>query len=164
MSSFVPSAISQSFFELQTPDFAWKFVWTVWTNFDKIFKKQNGRQIAKLSITRSFLELQSPDFAWKFVWTVRTNFDFFLNGRQKTKWPPNHKIEHNSLVSWATESIFCMEVRMDSPNKFWKFFEIQNGRQKQNGCQISKLSITRSFLELQSPDFAWKFVWAAWLF
>ena len=28
-SSFVPSAITRSFFELQTPDFAWKFVWTV---------------------------------------------------------------------------------------------------------------------------------------
>ena len=26
MSSFVPSAITQPFFELQTPDFAWKFV------------------------------------------------------------------------------------------------------------------------------------------
>jgi len=52
----------------------------------------------------------------------------------KTKWPPNHKIEHNSLISWQN-------------------FEKQNGR------QITKLSITRSFLELQSPDFAWKFVW-----
>ena len=28
VSSFVPSAITQPFFELQTPDFAWKFVWT----------------------------------------------------------------------------------------------------------------------------------------
>ena len=28
MSSFVPSAITQPFFELQTPDFAWKFIWT----------------------------------------------------------------------------------------------------------------------------------------
>ena len=49
----------------------------------------------KLSITHSFFELQSPDFAWKFVWTVRTNFEKNL----KTKWPPNHKIEHNSLIS-----------------------------------------------------------------
>ena len=31
--SFVPTAITQSFFELQTPDFAWKFIWTVPTNF-----------------------------------------------------------------------------------------------------------------------------------
>ena len=52
----------------------------------------------------------------------------------KTKWPPNQKIEHNSLISWQN-------------------FEKQNGR------QITKLSITHSFLELQSPDFAWKFVW-----
>ena len=35
MSSFVPSAITHSFFELQTPDFAWKFVWTVPTNYEK---------------------------------------------------------------------------------------------------------------------------------
>ena len=52
----------------------------------------------------------------------------------KTKWPPNYKIEHNSLISWQN-------------------FEKQNGR------QITKLSITRSFFDLQSPDFAWKFVW-----
>ena len=36
-------------------------------------KKQNGRQITKLSITGSFLELHSPDFEWKFVWTVQTS-------------------------------------------------------------------------------------------
>ena len=34
MSSFVPSAITRPFFELQTPDFAWKFVWTVPTNYE----------------------------------------------------------------------------------------------------------------------------------
>jgi len=37
MFSFVPSAITQPFFELQTPDFAWKFVWTVPTNYEKKF-------------------------------------------------------------------------------------------------------------------------------
>ena len=80
-------SITRSFLELQSPDFAWKFVWTVQTNF----KKQNSRQIAKLFITRSFLELQSPNFAWKLVWIVLTNFE--------KKWPPNRKIEHNSLIS-----------------------------------------------------------------
>ena len=75
------------------------------------------------------------------------------NGCQKIKWLPNRKIEHNSFISWATESIFCMEVCMDSPNFILKSFEKQNGR------QIGKLSITRSFLELHSPDFAWKFWW-----
>ena len=35
VSSFVPSAITQPFFELQPPDFAWKFVWTVPTNYIK---------------------------------------------------------------------------------------------------------------------------------
>ena len=32
-SSFVPTAITQPFFELQTPDFAWKFVWIVQINY-----------------------------------------------------------------------------------------------------------------------------------
>ena len=40
VSSFVPSAITQPFFELQTPDFAWKFVWTVPTNYEKKFVKK----------------------------------------------------------------------------------------------------------------------------
>ena len=35
VTSFVPSAITQPFFELQTPDFARKFVWTVATNYTK---------------------------------------------------------------------------------------------------------------------------------
>ena len=35
VSSFVPSAITWPFFELQPPDFAWKFVWTVPTNYAK---------------------------------------------------------------------------------------------------------------------------------
>ena len=39
---FVRSAITWPFFELQTPDFAWKFVWTVQTNYEKFFGQ--GRQ------------------------------------------------------------------------------------------------------------------------
>ena len=31
--SFVPSAITRPFFELQTRDFAWKFVWNGSTNY-----------------------------------------------------------------------------------------------------------------------------------
>ena len=38
----VPSAITQPFFELQTPDFAWKFVWTVPTNYKKKLKKEKN--------------------------------------------------------------------------------------------------------------------------
>ena len=117
-------------------------------------KKRNGRQITKLSITHSFLELQSLDFAWKFVWADWTNFDL-----KKIKWPPNHKIEHNSLISWATESRFRMEVQMDRLKKFW-FFLNKKTAKKQNGRQITKLSINHSFIELQSPDFSWKFIWA----
>ena len=43
-----------------------------------------------------------------------------------------------------------MEVRIDSPNKLQKY------KKKYIG---TKVLITQSFLELQTPDFAWKFVW-----
>ena len=59
---------------------------------------------------------------------------------------------HNLLIFWATDSRFWIEVGMESLNKFWQNFEKQNGR------QITKLSKTHSFLELQSPDFAWKLI------
>ena len=85
------------------------------------------------------------------------------NCRQKTKWPPNHKIMDNSLISWVTESRLRMEVCMDSLNKFWFLFLKNNmATKKQNGRQMAKLSITHSFLELQTPDFAWNFQWTVW--
>ena len=46
-------------------------------------------------------------------------FEFFL----KTKWPPNRKIEHNSLITWATESRFYMEICMDSPKNIEKILK-----------------------------------------
>ena len=63
-------SITQSFFELQTPDFAWKFVWTAHRD---LCKKLNFRdsKILKLgkmkvmAITCPFLDLQTPDFEWK---------------------------------------------------------------------------------------------------
>merc|ERR1711984_8806 len=73
MSSFVPSAITQPFLEPQTPDFAWKFVWTVPTNYEKKFVITYI--LRNYAITQPFFELQTPDFAWKFVWTVPTNYE-----------------------------------------------------------------------------------------
>ena len=35
-------AITQPFFELQTPDFAWKFIWTVQPN-EKVQKYKNEK-------------------------------------------------------------------------------------------------------------------------
>ena len=65
-------------FELQTPDFARKFIWTVQPNdkvkkykMYKMYKKYKSTK--KVLITQTFFELQTPDFAWKFVWTVPTN-------------------------------------------------------------------------------------------
>ena len=43
VSSFVPSAITQPFFELQTPDFAWKFLWIVQINY----KHTNVQKVQK---------------------------------------------------------------------------------------------------------------------
>ena len=37
--------------------------------------------------------------------------------------------------------------------------EARNGRVRNGTAPNIKLSITRSFFELQSPDFAWKYVW-----
>merc|ERR1712083_1049887 len=72
MFSFVPSAIIQPFFELQTPDFEWKFVWIVQINY-KSTKSTKKYISTKVLITQSFLELQTPDFAWKFICTVQPN-------------------------------------------------------------------------------------------
>ena len=45
-----------------------------------------------------------------------------------------------------------MEVRMDSPNKLQKY--------KSTKKYIStKVLITQPFFELQTSDFAWKFIW-----
>ena len=42
-------SITQSFFELQTPDFAWKFVWTVQPT-DKVQKVATRQKTIKLQI------------------------------------------------------------------------------------------------------------------
>ena len=57
------------------------------------------------------------------------------NGRQKTKWPPNRKIEHRSLYG-QSKQILKKKMKNNMAAK------------KQNGRQIAKLSITCSFLEL----------------
>ena len=68
MSSFVPSAITQPFFELQTPDFAGKFVWTVPTNYETFFLVRGVRRgvgsQGHQRVTQPFFDLQIPDFAW----------------------------------------------------------------------------------------------------
>ena len=77
MSYFVPIAMSQSFFELQTPDFAWNFVLTVTTNYYNFLSRASeGWGVQGLQgVTRPIFELQTQDFTWKFIWTVQTNFD-----------------------------------------------------------------------------------------
>ena len=100
-------------------------------NYGVINKYKVLRAGAQIHIICFFKQVQSTN-SW--CPNLYGQSEQILTKIWKTKWPPNHKIEHNSLISWQN-------------------FEKQNGR------QITKLSITRSFLELQSPDFAWKFVW-----
>ena len=57
-------SITCSFFDLQSPDFAWKFVWTVRTSYKSI-KVPKGQKYKVLS-TQPFFELQALDFTWKF--------------------------------------------------------------------------------------------------
>ena len=64
-SSFVPSAITRSFFELQTPDFAWKFVWTVPTNYEK-------KNCKKKNKIKKELKVWTPYFALVFVFFVES--------------------------------------------------------------------------------------------
>ena len=53
---------------------------------------------------------------------------------------------HNSLIFWATDSRFSMEVFMDSANKLQKY------------KKKYKVLITQPFFELQTQYFAWKFI------
>ena len=50
-------SIIGSFFQLETPDFAWKFVWTVQTKY-----KHKKVQKYKVRITQPFFELQTSEF------------------------------------------------------------------------------------------------------
>jgi len=52
-------SITHSFFAVQTPDFAWKFVWIVRKNY----KSTKVQKSTKVLITQQFFELQTPDFA-----------------------------------------------------------------------------------------------------
>ena len=54
MSSFVPTAISQPFFEIQTPDFAWKFIWIVQINYKRT-KVQKVQKVQKKYISTKVL-------------------------------------------------------------------------------------------------------------
>ena len=66
-------------FELQTPDFAWKFIWTIWTKGIHPKKNLHGTHARKIpwtmeiAITQPFFEPETQDFAWNFVWTIQNS-------------------------------------------------------------------------------------------
>ena len=62
-------SITRSFFELQSSDFAWKFVWTVRIRYEstKVQEVQKSTKSTKVLKIQPFFELQIPDFAWKFI-------------------------------------------------------------------------------------------------
>ena len=51
-----------------------------------------------------------------------------------------------------------MEVRMDSPNKLQKYKSTKSTKKSTKKYISTKVLITQSFLELQTPDFAWMFI------
>merc|ERR1712105_447988 len=57
---------------------------------------------------------------------------------------PHYKIEHNSFNFWARRL---------------KFYEQVTKVQKYKKYISTKVLITQPFIELQTPDFAWKFIW-----
>ena len=64
-------AVTQPFFELQTPDFAWKFVWIVSANFEpkctfskKGLKNEKGTKSTKMNL--------------KFGRRYRSSYHFYL--------------------------------------------------------------------------------------
>ena len=107
--------ITRSFLELQSPDFAWQFVWTVWTNSKNKMatktkmaaKKQNGRQKTK----------------WPSNTSYRVQIlheSLYGQSEQNTKVQnyKKYKSTPNLAIFWATDSRFCMNVRMDCPTKW----------------------------------------------
>merc|ERR1712173_524203 len=69
-SSFVPTAITQPFFELQTPDFAWKFVWIVQINYKST---KSTKKVHKYKSTHNSVIFRATDsrFYMKFMCTVQ---------------------------------------------------------------------------------------------
>ena len=86
--------------------------------------------------------------------TIKFHFFEKQNGRQKTKWPPNHKFCHDSLNFQVRSSRFCMVGYIYLRQKIPK---TKMATKKQNGRQNTKFIITQSIFKLGAPDFAWKF-------
>ena len=88
-------------FELQTPDFAWKFIWTVPKNYENFFGqgRQKGEGVSGISRGNSAIfELHTPDLAWKFIWVVSTNFEQNANFQKNVKTKKAQKVQ---LTVWT---------------------------------------------------------------
>ena len=70
--------------------------------------------------------------------------------RHKHRDGAEYKIEHNSLNFRARSPKFCMQVDLDRPQPFKQSIKLQKS---------TEVLITQPFVELQTPDFAWKFIW-----
>ena len=65
MFSFVPRAITQPFFELQTPDFAWKFVWIVQIKYKSTKSTKSTKKykkVHKYKSTHNSVIFRATDF------------------------------------------------------------------------------------------------------
>ena len=55
-------AVTQPFFELQTPDFAWKFVWIVSANFEQNanFQQKKIKNVKSTKSAKNELKVWTP--------------------------------------------------------------------------------------------------------
>ena len=117
---------------MDCPDKLWDFFWS-----GASVGGSQGRQ----GITQTCFELQTPYFAWNFVWTVTKNYEiFFVRG---VKRGISGAVRGNSAIFWATESRFCMVVRMKCHNKIWKKYG--QGCQKGGGVSGASRGISAIF-------------------
>ena len=81
MSSFVSSAITQPFFELQTPDFAWKFIWIVQnTKVQKVQKK-----VCKSTVWKFIYGLSNQVIKYKSTKSTKVQNSTEIQKRKKAK-------------------------------------------------------------------------------
>ena len=83
------------------------------------------------------------DFAWKFVWIVRTITKAqSTKSIKKYKKVYKYKSTHNSVIFWATDSRFCIEVHMHCPTK-WENSKVQKV-QKYKNKKVQKYNNTKT--------------------
>ena len=158
--SFVSSAITYLFLEPQTPDFAWKFVWTVPTNYEKKLHILKNKMVAKYYVIRGCSNISCSYFGLclnlspsKMI-TLLNSSDHVVALAEPTPSPQSdHEIFEQPLVKWLIHFLIC--ILQISQESMYGLFQQMMKKIKQNGRQIlCKYAITQPFFVLQTPDLA----------